>query len=390
LPVLAVPPRRSGPDLDSTQRIERVGDSHPSMPPYPSGMATADATTAPTHGRPGHRDTQHRGTQYTAIQRRDSQPVRGQPEPGRRRRPLTKRQRARRRTAFWLLLILLLGLFTGWGAWYLTVGRYHQVPNLAGESRAAAVSELRRDGFTVSSTVAQDFSETVAVGLVLRSDPSAGTHLLAGKRVQLVLSKGAERFTVPQVAGKPYAAAQQAFAGIPVQLNRKDVADDTGKVASGSVIRTDPAADAEVKRNQAITVYVSTGPPIVSVPGVTGQTQADATDTLQQAAFKVTTSQDFSNSVPAGQVIGQDPAADARVPKFSTVHLVISEGPPLVTLPQIPNGTSVGDARNTLQALHLKVRIKKVFGGFLGKVVGMSPGAGKQVPVGSEVTLTVV
>jgi len=205
-----------------------------------------------------------------------------------------------------------------------------------------------------------------------------------------VLSKGAERFTVPSVVGKPYAAAQQAFAGIPVQLNRKDLADDTGKVAAGSVIRTEPAAGTKVKRNQPIVVYVSTGPPIVSVPGVTGQTQGDATDTLQQAAFKVATSQDFSSTVPAGQVISQDPTANSRVPKFSTVHLVISKGPPLVTLPQIPNGTPVADARNTLQSLHLKVKIKKAFGGFLGRVVGMDPGAGNQVPVGSQVILTVV
>ena len=386
LPVLAVPPRKAGsPDLDSTQRIERVSGSHPSMPPYPTGAAPtviADATTAPTHGRP----TGYRGTQHTAIQQRDDRDI----PAANRRPPLTRRQRARRRAVVWLVLVLLLGLLTGWGAWYLTVGRYHQVPNVAGRSQSAAISLLRQDGFSVSPTVGQDYSETMAAGLVLRSNPAAGAHVLSGKAVQLVLSKGAERFTVPAVAGKPYAAAQQAFAGIPVRLDRKDVPDGTGKIAAGSVIRTDPAAGALVRRNQPILVYVSTGPPIVTVPGVTGKTEGDATTALQQASFKVTSSQDFSATVPAGTVISQDPAPNAQVPKFSTVHLVVSKGPPLVTLPQIPNGTDAGSARHTLEGLGLKVKIKKVFGGFLGKVVGMDPGAGNQVPVGSEVTLTVV
>jgi serine/threonine-protein kinase len=289
-----------------------------------------------------------------------------------------------------LILVLLLGLLTGWGAWYLTVGRYHQVPDVAGQSQSAAVNLLRQDGFTVSSTVLQDYSETVPAGRVLRSDPLAGSHLISGKPVELVLSKGAERFTVPNVAGKPYSAAEQAFGDIPVRLSRKEVADDTGKVAAGSVIRTDPGPDARVKRNQTVTVYVSTGPPIVSVPKVTGQSQGAATTTLQQASFKVATTQAFSEQVPAGTVISQDPGTDARVPKFSTVNLVVSKGPPLVTLPHIANGTSAEDARRTLEALGLKVKFKSVFGGFLHEVVGMNPKGGKQVPIGSQVTLTIV
>jgi eukaryotic-like serine/threonine-protein kinase len=412
LPVVAVPARRRGnADLDATQRIDRIGEGHPSMPPYPpgagqgpagqgpagqgpagrgaagpgavgAGPVAADATTAPTHGYRGQR------TQFTAIQRPDggrpAVPAHG------RRRPLSKQQRARRRALAWLIVVLLLGLLTGWGTWYLTVGRYHQVPNVGGQSQSAAIQLLRKDGFTVTSAVAQDFSETVPAGRVLRSEPAAGAHLLGGKPVELVLSEGPERFIVPTVAGQPYAAAQQAFGDLPVRLDRKDVADGTGKIAAGSVIRTEPAADAKVKRNQAIVVYVSTGPPIVSVPGVTGQSQDDATNGLHKAAFKVDSSQDFSDHVPAGTVISQDPISGAQVPKFSTVHLVVSQGPPLVTLPQIPNGTSAQDAKRTLEGLHLKVKFKRVFGGFLNKVVGMDPGAGKQVAVGSTVTLTIV
>ncbi|MFL6161235.1 MAG: Stk1 family PASTA domain-containing Ser/Thr kinase [Jatrophihabitantaceae bacterium] len=395
LPVVAVPPRRPGPaaDLDATQRIDRIADGHPSMPPYPpgsyppgtdfAGPVAADATTAPTPDRP------YRGqrTQYTAIQQPDDRPA----TPSRQqRRPVSKRQQARRRAAAWLILVLLLGLLTGWGAWYLTVGRYHQVPNVAGQSQSAAISLLRNDGFTVSSAIQQDYSETVPVGRVLRSDPAAGSHLLGGKPVRLVLSRGAERFTVPRVAGQPFETAQRAFADLPVRLDRRDVADGTGKVTAGSVIRTDPAADSKVRRNQTIVVYVSTGPPIVSVPGVTGQSQGDATGNLRQAAFKVTSTETFSDQVPAGTVISQDPPSGSRVPKFSTVTLVVSKGPPLVTLPKIASGTSAHDARRKLEALGLTVRIKTVFGGLLGKVVGMDPGAGHQVPVGSQVTLTVV
>src|SRR6185437_7170305 len=92
LPVVAVPPRRPVLDQDATQRIARVRDSHPSMPPYPAGAPTglvagaaADATTAPTHDRPAG----YPGAQYTAIQQRDAlqRPGRQAAQPASRRRP---------------------------------------------------------------------------------------------------------------------------------------------------------------------------------------------------------------------------------------------------------------------------------------------------------------
>ena len=47
------------------------------------------------------------------------------------------------------------------------------------------------------------------------------------------------------------------------------------------------------------------------------------------------------------------------MPKFSTVNLVISQGPPLVTLPQITQRHQPSsDARATLENLHLKVKIE--------------------------------
>jgi serine/threonine-protein kinase len=287
-------------------------------------------------------------------------------------------------------IILLLGLLTGSGAWYLAVGRYHQVPDVAGTSRATAVDELRRAGFSVDSAVDQAYSETTAAGTVLGSRPDAGSHLLSGHSVRLVISRGAERFVVPQVAGRSYPEAEQAFAGIPVQLVRRSTADPTGTIAPGQVIRTDPGPTAKVKRDSVVTVYVSTGPPIVAVPDVVGKAEDEASSTLTKAGFKLNLDRAYSDTVPAGSVIRQDPVAKASVAKFSTVNLVISRGPELITLPQIRNGTPLVLAQRRLEQLHLKVRVKRAFGGFLGTVVGMDPSAGTQVPPGTEIVLTVV
>ncbi len=405
LPVVAVPPRpQPNSSQHDTQRIARVpGGRTATASSATANSATASSATAPTPATPGapeqyttvqqrvpdhgydqragdHAD--HRGGDRQAGQQAGDQ-QRGQTAAGRRRR-------ARRRAAVTVLVILLLGLLTGYGAWYLAVGRYHRVPNLVGEARTAAADQLRGAGFTVDPVIEQAYSETAQSGTVMATHPDPGAHLLGGHSVRLVVSRGAERFVLPQVTGRSYAQAQQAFAGIPVQVVRSDTSDGTGKLAPGQVIRTDPRPASKVKRDSVVTVYVSTGPPIVAVPDVGEQTQDQATSTLTGAGFKVKVDHAYSDTVAAGSVISQDPSAKSGVAKFSSVNLVVSKGPELVTLPQISNGTPVGDARAQLEALHLKVKIKRAFGGFLGTVVAMDPGAGTQVRPGSQVQLTVV
>lgn len=377
LPVVAVPPRpQTWGAASDTQRIRRL----------PEG-GTATATTAPTPVRPAGSDLQH----TTVQQRSPSEQARDRAGSQPARTPAaSRRRRSRRRGAVVVTIVLLLGLLTGYGAWYLAVGRYHQVPNLVGDSRTAAADELRNAGFTVDPVVDQAFSETAASGVVIATHPDAGSHLLSGHSVRLVISRGAERFLVPQVAGGTYAQAQQAFSSIPVRLVRSDAADPTGKIQPGQVIRTDPKPNSRIKRDSVVTIFVSTGPPIVTVPDVSGKTQDEANTTLTKASFKVNIEQDYSDTVPTGSVIRQDPSGKSAVAKFSTVNLVISQGPRLVTVPQIRNGTPVNEARQQLEALNLRVRIKRAFGGFLGTVVGMDPSAGTQVLAGTEIVLTVV
>ena len=387
LPVVPVPPRPHSPvagaGASDTQRIARVPEAGAATSALARPPITATSTTAPHPARPA--DLQH-----TTVQEiRRAQPggtasAAGPAATGNRRR------RSRRRATIVVAIILLLGLLTGYGAWYLAVGRYHQVPEVSGSSRATAVNLLRDAGFDVDPAIDQAYSETVAAGTVLGSEPDAGSHLLGGHSVRLVISRGAERFVVPQVAGVDYAAARQAFAGLPVRLVRRDTADGTGKIGPGRVLRTDPGPTSKVKRDATVTVYVSTGPPIVAVPGVVTKNQDEADTALTKAGFKIDVRQDYSDTVPAGTVISQDPPAGSSVAKFSTVNLVVSQGPKLVTLPSIRNGTPLILARNRLEGLHLKVRVKRAFGGFLDTVVGMDPGAGTQVREGSEVVLTVV
>ncbi len=99
-------------------------------------------------------------------------------------------------------------------------------------------------------------------------------------------------------------------------------------VPSGRVTRTDPGANAQVKRGSAVTMFVSTGPQLVAVPNVVGQSQGQAMQTLQQAGFQVFVSQQgVNNPTQNGQVLAQNPSAGGQQPKGSGVTLTVGRFP---------------------------------------------------------------
>ena len=95
----------------------------------------------------------------------------------------------------------------------------------------------------------------------------------------------------------------------------------------------------------------------------------------------------MSATVPAGKVIGTNPAAGTMLDKGSPVQLLVSTGPQTIAVPNV-----VGQARDpAIQALTgagLSVQASCASGTSL--VVTESPPAGSQVNPGSTVAITCV
>jgi serine/threonine-protein kinase len=387
LPVVPIPPpRRRGPvpraSSDSTARMNgKTGD-----------MAAALLSTDRVGVDAGRHDTAVAGPPHgsaTAEGNGDGarRAFAGRPGAPPRRpatRTRTARQRRRRSTIIITLVILLLGLLAGVGAWWMVSGRYSTVPNVSGESRSVAQLALRRAGFGQTG-VTSEYSENVAKDSVIRTVPPSGSELTRNRSVTLVVSSGKERFTIPDVHDQSQPDAQTALAKFPFQISVVQQTSDS--VPNGNVIGTDPSAGSQVKRGQTVRLLVSSGPAIIDVPDVTGQSQGDATQTLTNASFKVAVRQEISDDVDPGTVIDQQPAGNDHAAKFSTVTITVAQGS-LITIPSVSG--DVGAAKTELQSLGLKVKVHKRFGGLLGRLVDMSPSPGTQVHRGDTVNLDVI
>ena len=121
--------------------------------------------------------------------------------------------------------------------YYLSSGPNEvEVPNVSGYSENNAKSTLKAAGFTDISVV-YDNSDTVTSGLVVRTDPSAGTKTAANQTITVTVSTGPsdKRVDVPYVVGESYSDARYELASAGFNVTLADGCSANGTVTYQSV-----------------------------------------------------------------------------------------------------------------------------------------------------------
>jgi beta-lactam-binding protein with PASTA domain/predicted Ser/Thr protein kinase len=140
----------------------------------------------------------------------------------------------------------------------------------------------------------------------------------------------------------------------------------------------------------AAAAYLLTRPKQYPVPGVVGDQYAEARLVLTEAHFNVD-SVTQSSRKQKGVVIGEQPSANTKADKGSTVTLEVSSGSGNVSVPSV-QGLTVAAATAHLRRAHLKVNnvVPRSSTQFpAGQVTGTNPGVARSVPAGTAVTLFV-
>ncbi len=261
--------------------------------------------------------------------------------------PEAHRKRSRRRGLVALALVLALAVAAGAFAWWLGSGRNTTVPRVTGLTAQTAKVQLESEGLEVEFADEQ-YSEIVKAGEVISSDPEQGAEVRSGSTVTLVVSKGPERYDVPNVVGDRLDDAKKQ-----IRQRHLEVGEVTRRysenIETGIVMIAKPDVGTSVSPDTAVDLVVSKGLPPVTVPDLVGDTTESAQDQLAKRSLKYKeSSEEYDNKIPAGAVISQDPVSGASVPQGSTVSVVVSLGPPLVEVPDVfdfPVERAIADSR---------------------------------------------
>ncbi|MFF3611011.1 Stk1 family PASTA domain-containing Ser/Thr kinase [Streptomyces sp. NPDC002580] len=194
-----------------------------------------------------------------------------------------------------------------------------KVPDLEGFALFKAKDALKGDGLA-PGMVTREYSDDVAKGFVIGTDPEAGTPRRSGSAIAIIVSKGS-RVEVPEVTGSSVedATSELEDAGLKVKIATTRVTSDFDK---GQVAEQTPIAGRDAAKGDTVTLTVSKGPPLVEVPDVVGDSVDDAKQALEGAGFEVDEDRGllglFGDTVKKQSVKGGDTA-----PKGSTITIQI-------------------------------------------------------------------
>ena len=197
---------------------------------------------------------------------------------------------------------------------------------------------------------------------------------------------------VPSVIGLTYSDASR-------QLTKQGFKAERGETRfhnaapRGTVLDQQPSPETKERQGARVTLTISAGQRIATVPGVIGMSRELALNALEVAGFDVGEVSERASNEPRGAVIDSRPRPGAQAPMPSTVSLVISAGPTTIIVPDVV-GRPVAEASQLLRQVGLVVGdISYATPGAIADaaavVTAQAPAAGSQALAGSRVNMTV-
>ena len=325
--------------------------------------------------------TKERKSKFSTPAKKEETLVKKEKTAQTKKKQVSARVKRNRRIA--ALIAILIGAFVWYG--FLGPGSKVVVPSLAGLTVKEATTSLKDLGLSLD-VASEEFSEDIPDGKIISSNPAGGGRVSPNGTVDVTISKGKERYSVPNLQGLKQDVAEQQLKENKLVLG--EVKEEfSNEFPKGFIMRSEPIAGERVKRDSQVNIVISLGVEQVAFSDYKGKSGEQALNELTDAGFEVKTKYVYSEDLPIGAVISQTPGA-GQADKGSTITLLVSKGSEFVF---VPNVFSVSEAKAVaaLKDLDLKPNVKKVGNKKTKVVTNVSPKVGTKVKRGSTVTITV-
>ena len=300
-----------------------------------------------------------------------------------------KKRRASKRVRRNRKVALILAVALGVGGWWTLVGPGSRVvvPSTVGGSYEEAVGSFTPLGLT-AVILEKRFDEEIAKGKIIESVPPGGGKVDAGGSVELIISKGPERYTIPTITGLTPEAAQVTITKFPLIVGTVTEVYNS-EIPKGFVISTSPSSGSSVKRDTPVNLIVSKGIEQVALASYVGKSGEQALNELTEAGFDVESGYAFSETTPELAVVSQNPVGGATANKGSKVSILISKGPRYTFIPKTIITMEANAGKAVLESLGLKVKVISIGNAKKKVIKKVSPAVNTKVLRGSLVTITV-
>ena len=200
-----------------------------------------------------------------------------------------------------------------------------EVPDVTDNQLDKALSTLRAAGLEIGEVIEKEHEE-IEEDHVVKTEPEAGSTVKEGASIDVYYSIGKKKVDVLNYIGRDYEDIENLLENFGYQdiiINK--VNDDS---EPGTVLEQEPSdGESVIPSETVLTLTVSNGPAKVTLKDLTDYTKKALDDYAADTGLKITFAEEqYSDTVPAGQVISQSPAAGAALEVGSEVNVVLSKG----------------------------------------------------------------
>jgi serine/threonine-protein kinase len=224
--------------------------------------------------------------------------------------------------------VVLIGLII----WLLTLGGTFQpffppansgipVADVSGALFDDGAQALRDQGLLVLRIT--EASDEIAAGVIIRTDPPAGTKVPERTTIEIIVSSGKLEATVPFLNGLTEEAARAALEGVGLVLGVISPA-NSASVVKGSVIESVPAANERVPGGSVVNLLVSDGQ--VQVPNVENLSISEAQRIMQapEVGFSVVIAQPVTCAGTVGTLVATQSIPAGLAEQRSIITLTLN------------------------------------------------------------------
>lgn len=232
----------------------------------------------------------------------------------------------------WALLtvVVIAGLGTVAYQYFFNVKEV-AMPDLLSMTRAEAADKLDELGLS-NVDWKQDYDKDTPKGEVSKQTPLSGVQVKVTRPVEIVVSLGVKKITVPGVIGMDQYDAVNRLANVGLASGNGVISEYSEQYDAGTVMDQLPKEDEEVDEGTPVILTVSKGKQLVisQMPKLTGMTLEKAKEELAKVSLSLNddaVTNVGSEVYDSGVVTNQHPAAGIEVKEGDIVRLTVSSGP---------------------------------------------------------------
>lgn len=222
------------------------------------------------------------------------------------------------------LIVFVMAAYLSFSAWIRR--GVTAVPPVAGLTEPAAKAVLAEKGLSFRVAEAGRWSSNVPAGNVLESRPAEGGTVKQGAEIELVLSRGPQRISVPDLTGKAVSAARLTLEGEGLVAGAT-LAVYSSRGPAGTVVGQDPAPGVELggRASVALLVALEGAPPAWVMPDLVSRRYEPVRAALEGSGFRfASVTFEPYEGVPSGTILRQAPLAGHPLHRSDSIALVVA------------------------------------------------------------------